>query len=77
MKILSEEKSKVLAKQNGWSLAWAEGFVDGERCRRLGLKASTYVHVGIDDFSLGFRAGYYDRPHVRSRPHNRRIEAAG
>lgn len=77
MKVLSEEKSKVLAKQNGWSLAWAEGFVDGERCRRLGLKPSTSAHVGIDDFSLGFRAGYYDRPHARSRSHDRRFRAAG
>ena len=76
MKVLSEEKSKVLAKQNGWSLAWAEGFVDGERCRRLGLKTPKYVHVGIDEFSLGFRAGYYDRPHPRLLMHDRRLNAA-
>ena len=61
MKILSEEKSKVLARQNGWSLARAEGFVDGERSRRLGKRPSAYLQVGIDDFSLGFREGFYER----------------
>ena len=61
MKILSKEKSKVLAKRNGWSLARAEGFVDGQRCRRLGIRPSTYVQVGIDEFCLGFREGFYKR----------------
>ena len=39
MKVLSKEKSKVLAEKNGWSLAHAEGYVDGETFRRRGTDA--------------------------------------
>jgi hypothetical protein len=59
MKVLS--KVQVLADRNGWSLARAQGFVDGEMARRRGASASTYARVGIDEYCLGFRAGYYER----------------
>ena len=61
MKVLSKEKSKVLAEKYGWSLARAEGYVDGEISRRRRTMPSTYVKIGIDDYSLGFRASYYER----------------
>ena len=61
MKVLSREKSKVLAEKYGWSLARAEGYVDGEISRRRRTKPSKYVQIGIDDYSLGFRASYYER----------------
>jgi len=61
MRVLSREKSKVLADKYGWSLERAQGFVDGEIARRRGTKPSTYVRIGIDDYCLGFRASYYDR----------------
>jgi hypothetical protein len=54
-------KVQVLAERNGWSIARAQGFVDGEMARRRGAPPSTYARVGIDDYSLGFRAGYYER----------------
>jgi len=59
MKVLS--KVNVLAERNSWSIARAQGFVDGEMSRRRGAPPSTYVRVGIDDYCLGFRAGYYER----------------
>jgi len=59
MKVLS--KVNVLAERNGWSIARAQGFVDGEMSRRRGAPPSTYVRVGIDDYCLGFRAGFYER----------------
>lgn len=61
MKDLSEEKIKVLAEQNGWSVMRAEGYLDGENCRRMGTAPSRYVQVGIDEYSAGFRASYYER----------------
>ena len=61
MKVLSREKTKVLAEKNGWPLAMAEGYVDGETCRRRGKAPSAYARIGIDEYSLGFRAGYYER----------------
>lgn len=66
MKVLSKEKSRVLAARYGWSLAQAEGYVDGETFRRRGMKPSSYVRIGIDEYSLGFRAGYYERKNPES-----------
>ena len=65
MKVLS--KVNVLAERNGWSIARTQGFVDGELARRRGAPPSTYARVGIDDYCLGFRAGYYERGEPRER----------
>ena len=67
MKILSEQKLKILAERHGWSIARAEGYVMGETVRRRGEKPLTHWLIGIDDFALGFRAGYFVRD--RPRPH--------
>ena len=61
MKVLSKEKIKVLATRNGWSLAQAEGYIDGESFRRRGKTPSMYAQIGIDEYCLGFRASYYER----------------
>ena len=61
MQVLSQEKIKVLATRNGWSLVRAEGYIDGETCRRRGTTPSKVAQIGIDEYSLGFRAGYYER----------------
>ncbi len=66
MKVLSKEKSKVLATRNGWSLAQAEGYIDGESFRRRGKMPSMYAQVGIDEYCLGFRASYYERQNPAS-----------
>ncbi|HKA45038.1 MAG TPA: hypothetical protein VKF40_23850 [Burkholderiales bacterium] len=67
MRILSREKFKVLAERNGWSLARAEGFVDGESFRRRGKRPPNYVLVGIDEYCQGFRAGYFERKPASAR----------
>jgi|SRR3954469_1762020 hypothetical protein len=59
MKVLS--KVLVLAERNGWTTARAQGFVDGELARRRGAAPSIFARVGIDDYCMGFRAGYYVR----------------
>ena len=51
----------MLAEANGWSLDYAKGYVDGETFRLRSKKPSGYVLIGIDEYSLGFRAGYYER----------------
>ena len=68
MKALS--KVQLLVETNGWSVARAQGFVDGETSRRRGAAPSTYARVGIDDYSLGFRAGFYERAEPRDRVKN-------
>ena len=61
MKFLSKEKFKVVAEERGWSIARAQGYVDGEISRRRGKSPSKYALVGIDEYCLGFRAGYFER----------------
>ncbi len=61
MHYLTKEKTKVLAERNGWSLSQAEGYVDGEASRRRGLAPSKHAQIGIDEYSRGFRAGFYER----------------
>jgi hypothetical protein len=56
------EKSQVLAEQYGWSPSTAQGYVDGETFRKRRKIPADYVLVGIDEYSLGFRAGYFNRP---------------
>ncbi len=65
VRVLSKEKSKVLASQYGWSLAFAEGYVDGEAWRRRERTPPELASVGIDEYSRGFRAAYFKRegPH--------------
>lgn len=61
MNILSREKFKVLAENHGWSLDHAKGFVDGESSRRRGKPPSKLALIGINEYCLGFRAGYFER----------------
>jgi hypothetical protein len=56
-----KEKFRVLAEANGWSLEHARGYVEGEAYRLRGIRPSQYALVGIDEYCLGFRAGYYER----------------
>jgi hypothetical protein len=76
VKILSKEKIKVLAEKNGWSLARAEGHVDGETYRRRGKLLSAYAQIGIDDYCLGFRAAYYERQSAQPTASFSRLPAA-
>ncbi|MGQ0652135.1 MAG: hypothetical protein ACT4P4_07710 [Betaproteobacteria bacterium] len=78
MNVLSKEKSQVLAERNGWSMDYSRGYVDGEMNRRRGHGPTAYVLVGIDDYCLGFRAGYFDRAAARpaARPAARLAEAS-
>jgi len=57
-----KEKSQVLAAHYGWSLPSAKGYVDGETYRKRAKAPPVRVLVGIDDYSEGFRAGYFRRP---------------
>ena len=57
-----KEKSQVLVEQYSWPLATAKGYVDGETFRKRRREPPMHALVGIDDYSEGFRAGYYRRP---------------
>jgi hypothetical protein len=57
-----KEKSQMLAELYGWSLSSAQGYVDGEIFRKRHKAPADDLLVGIDEYSLGFRAGYFNRP---------------
>jgi hypothetical protein len=61
VKTYSELKSSVVAEKNGWSVDFAEGYLRGESSRRRSIKLSSYALVGLDDYCLGLRAGYFER----------------
>lgn len=61
---LSEEKYTTLSEQNGWPIAFAEGYVSGQAERWRGNPLSSYTLTGIDQYALGFRAGYFARPNA-------------
>ena len=60
--IAFKEKSYMLAEDYGWPLPSAKGYVDGEAFRKRRKEPPVHLMVGIDDYSEGFRAGYYCRP---------------
>lgn len=59
---LTKEKSTSLSEQNRWPLAYAEGYISGQSERWRGNPPSSYIVAGIDQYALGFRAGYFVRP---------------
>ena len=61
LKDLLADKSNELAQEMGWTLKRAEGYVDGEASQREGLGLSACYRYGMDDYSKGFRTGYYTR----------------
>ena len=65
MKIVSSELSNQLLEHNGWSPEYARGHLDGETFRRLDKTLPPHARVGIDQYSLGFRAGYFERQNAR------------
>ena len=53
MKLRTRQKFRELAKTNGWPLAHAEGYVDGQTVRRRGKMPSKYALIGIDEIRDG------------------------
>ena len=61
MKYVPKQKFLELAKKHDWSPAFAEGYVDGEAFRKRSKAPPKFLLVAIDEYSLGFRAGYFER----------------
>jgi len=59
--IAFKEKAHVLAEEQGWPLSSAKGYFDGETFRKRHKEPPLHALVGIDDYSEGFRAGYFHR----------------
>ena len=61
MSHVTRPKFLELAKSNRWSQAYAAGFVHGEALRKRKALPPKFLLVAIDEYSVGFRAGYFVR----------------
>lgn len=59
--VTAKSNSDALETAYGWSPDRAKGHADGNAYRMRGTQPSKYMLVGIDEYALGFRAGYYNR----------------
>ena len=76
MSDLMKEKTDKIAKEMGWALAHAKGYLEGERYRRRNVALSAYHKVGIDEYALGFRTGYYKKVDPLTEANIQRISSA-
>lgn len=60
-KFLTKQISNTLAERNGWSTTYTEGYLEGRHHQRTGKPLGAYASVGIDAYSSGYRAGYFQR----------------
>ena len=43
---------------------YLRGVADGQRARALGTALDTYLQVGIDDYAMGFRSGFFGHERI-------------
>ena len=60
--IAFKQESHMVPQEYGRPLPSAKGYVDGETFRKRRKEPPLHALVGIDNYSEGFRAGYFHRP---------------
>ena len=58
MKQLQSDDFRDLAEKNGWSQAFAEGYIDGRAARTRGSQSLAYPIGDLDEYRQGSLAGY-------------------
>ena len=58
---LIKEKARMSTEEHAWPPGYADGYVEGRSRRGRGEPPGAYLMVGIDEYALGFRAGYFQR----------------
>jgi len=56
-----------LARAHGWTLAYADGYADGEAYRSRRQRPPAYLLWGFDEYAQGFQAGFYGEGQARPR----------
>ena len=51
-----------LARTNGWTITYADGYADGEAYRARRQQPPAYLLWGFDEYAQGFQAGFYGEP---------------
>ncbi len=57
---LSNEVRRKIAQKMSWNRLRAQGCDDGEFYKLSGRNIPGCIQSGLDEYSIGFRAGYYD-----------------
>ena len=53
-----KDDTRNLAEKNGWSEAFAEGYIDGRAARTSSSQTNSYPVGDLDEYRMGFLAGY-------------------
>ena len=61
MPVFSEDKPGLPSPPRDWTFERTRGFIQGAQHRRLGTLPSSYPIIGMDDYCVGFREGYFER----------------
>lgn len=65
MKATAKQEYRDLAEKNGWSSAFADGYIDGRDARMYGRLVAKYPLSDLDQYREGFLAGYSLTPERR------------
>ena len=65
MRAAARQEFRELAEKNGWSSAFAEGYIDGKDARTHGKLVAKYPLADLDQYREGFLAGYSLMPERR------------
>jgi hypothetical protein len=65
MRAATKQELRELAEKNGWSSAFAEGYIDGKDARTYGRQVAKYPLADLDQYREGFLAGYSLLPERR------------
>ncbi len=61
MSDVSKEKRNKIAQEIGWTPRRIQGYVDGRFYHRSGHDMPGWHKVDMDEYSKGFRTGYYEQ----------------
>ena len=53
------EQTDRLVQELNCTEAFAQGYLDGQMCHRYGRALSREIKVSMDEYSAGYRTGYY------------------
>lgn len=65
MRVVARQEFRERAEKNGWSSAFAAGYIDGRDARTRGRQVAKYPLADLDQYREGFLAGYSLMPENR------------
>ena len=76
MSDLAKEKRDKIAQEMGWTPLRTQGYVDGRFYQRIGYEMAQCHKINMDEYSKGFRTGYYKQEDPLTEANIQRISSA-